>query len=300
VKLSILIVSFNAYPFLQACLRSIYRQIVDFDFEVLVIDNASSDGTPHLVRNEFPQVHLITNEKNIGFAAANNRGLRRACGEYVFLLNSDCEVLPGCLQGLVEFGDSVPQAGMVAPQLLNSDGSLQPSGRRFPTLWRFLMEVTSLYRLYHPRGFFDPHADYTVIREVDEVTGAAIMVRREAIQQVGMLDEGFFFYWEDIDWCKRMKAHGWRVIYVPHCQVIHHFGASSRQYRSMTHFASLRSTHRYFLKHHGVVAGLFVKIVLVLREVVHLMLAMAHARPEQINFRRDSLRVALSLKSFIQ
>lgn len=295
MMLSIIIVSFNATELLRSCLRSIYRGHIGFPFEVIVIDNASCDGAPGMVRSEFPQVRLIENPRNVGFAAANNQGLRVATGRFALLLNSDCEVLADALHELVWYAKDHPEAGIVAPQLLNSEGSLQLSGRRFPNLWRFFMEVTALYRAFNPKGYFSLGVDYTHIREVDEVTGAAMLVRGKAYETAGLLDERFFFYWEDIDWCRRIRSAGWKVVYLPDAKVVHHVAGSSRNRRQVTHHASLRSTHYYFLKHQGRAAAQFVKTTLVVREAVHLALAAATCDMESYQFRRRSLSVALRL-----
>lgn len=295
MKLSVIIVSFNTAPLLRACLTSVFESSVGFDLEVIVVDNASSDDSLRMVERDFPSVRLIANPRNVGFAAANNQALRITSGDFALLLNSDCEALPGALQSLVEFARTHPQSGVVAPKLLNPDGSVQPSGRRFPTLWRFFMEVTALYKTFHPHGYFNPREDYTRIREVDEVSGAAMLVRRETFEQVGLLDEGFFFYWEDIDWCKRIKAAGWKVVYLPQARIVHHFGGSSGAFRPLTHRASLRSMHHYFRKHHGAVTALLVKTTLVLREAVHLLLATITLRRERLRLRMDALREAVHL-----
>jgi hypothetical protein len=241
--------------------------------EVIVIDNASDDGSAKMVRDEFPDVRLVENESNRGFPAANNQGIAAAKGRYVLLLNPDTEIVHGALTKLIAFADRHPDVGMVGPQLLNSDGSVQSSRRRFPTLATAFLESTwiqpcivalraravvgpltaPLRRVLESYYVSDRPDD--IVQDVDWITGAAMLARREAIKEVGLMDEGFFMYSEEPDWCWRFREAGWRVVYLPTAQVVHHVGKSSEQVVAARHIHFQTSKIRYFHKHHGALAG---------------------------------------------
>jgi GT2 family glycosyltransferase len=206
------------------------------------------------VREHFPNVRLIANEDNRGFPAANNQGITVAAGRYVLLLNPDTEVVGDALTQLVAFADEHPRVGMVGPQLLNPDGSVQSSRRRFPNLVTAFLESTWL-EPYAPRRVLDRYyvldRPDDAIQDVDWVTGAAMLARREAIEGIGPLDEGFFMYSEELDWCRRFRDAGWRVAYLPTAQIVHHEGKSSEQVVAARHVHFQTSKVRYFRKHHG-------------------------------------------------
>jgi N-acetylglucosaminyl-diphospho-decaprenol L-rhamnosyltransferase len=218
--------------------------------DVIVVDNGSSDGSVDLVRDRFPGVVLIANASNRGFSAANNQAIEQARGRYQFLLNSDAEVEPTALRALVSYGDEHPQAGVIGPKLLNPDGTLQPSGGRFPTPMSTVASLLGLNRLTgRPR--YGTRRDYDMPADVDEVSGAAMLIRREVIDKVGGLDEGFTWGYEDIDFCLRARRAGWRVHYVPAARVIHQWGGSMRQAPAPTIVKAIAGRRRYFQKHYG-------------------------------------------------
>jgi N-acetylglucosaminyl-diphospho-decaprenol L-rhamnosyltransferase len=217
---------------------------------VLVVDNGSSDGSVDLVRDRFPGVLLIANASNRGFSAANNQGVEQARGRYLLLLNSDAEVEPAALRALVAYADEHPPAGVIGPKLLNPDGTLQPSGGRFPTPMSTAASLLGLNRLTgRPR--YGTRRDYDLPAEVDEVSGAAMLIRREVIDRIGGLDEGFAWGYEDIDFCLRARRAGWRVHYVPSARVIHQWGGSMRQAPALTIVKAIAGRRRYFEKHYG-------------------------------------------------
>jgi GT2 family glycosyltransferase len=274
--LTILIVNWNVRELLGACLRSIERfPSTQHRQRIVVVDNASSDGSADFVRTNFPDVHLIANATNRGFTGGNNDGLRAIeqqwsrdrlsrpgsarngspISQYVFLLNPDTEVTAGALDGLLAYADAHPDVGVVGPQLRSPDGGVQSSRRRFPTLTTALFESTWLQPIA-PRHVLDRYYarecgdDQTC--EVDWVVGAAMLVRAEPVERVGGLDErNFFMYSEELDWCKRFKDAGWKVMYYPGAQVIHHEARSSSQIsaRRMIYFNT--SKVRYVAKHRG-------------------------------------------------
>ncbi|MCP4542324.1 MAG: glycosyltransferase family 2 protein [Chloroflexi bacterium] len=254
VDFSIVIVSWNVCDLLQRCLHSILDSPLSISSQVIVVDNASIDGSVEMVRAKFPNVHIIANTENRGFPSGNNQGINAAQGRYVFLLNPDAEVVGDALATMVDFADAHQDVGVVGPQLLNSDGSIQPSRRRLPTLATAFFESTWL-QPYAPRRLLDHYYAHDqpddAIQDVDWVKGAALMARREGIEQVGLIDERFFMYSEELDWCRRFRDADWRVVYLPTAQVIHHEGKSSEQVLPARHIHFQTSKVRYFQKYHG-------------------------------------------------
>jgi len=271
VDLSIVILSWNVCDLLRQCLKSVARDrplSADHPLlatEIIVVDNASSDGSAEMVRAEFPDVRLIANQANRGYTGGNNDGTAAATGRYVMILNPDTRVLDDALAALVSYADVHPDVGVVGPQLLNSDGSVQSSRRRFPTLITGLFESTWLEPLA-PRNVLQRYyvldQPDDAIQEVDWLFGACFLVRREVIQQVGALDEGFFMYSEEMDWCRRIRQAGWKVMYLPEAQVIHYGGKSSDQVAAQRHIYFQTSKVRYFRKHHGALTAGVLRVAL--------------------------------------
>ena len=235
MELSIIIVNYNTRDLLRGCLRSIYSSQGDFDYEVIVVDNCSPDDSVEMVRQEFPQAKLIASEINRGYAYANNLGFRQARGHYLLLLNPDTVLPPTALQGMLDFKEEHPDAGVAGPKLVLADGSLDLASRRsFPTLDVAFYRLVGLSKRYpnSPRynrynlGYLDPNQ----VAEVDSVVGAFMCIRREALDQAGLFDERFFMYAEDIDLCYRIKVdHGWKVYYNPAVVVTHYKAQSTRK-----------------------------------------------------------------------
>jgi GT2 family glycosyltransferase len=258
IDLSIVIVSWNVRDLLRQCLRSIPSDLQTCKLEIIVVDNVSTDGSAEMVRTEFPDARLIVNTENRGFPAANNQGIAIAEGRYVLILNPDTEVVGDALAAMMAYADENPDVGAVGPQLLNEDGSVQSSRRRFPTLATALFESTWLQPCAPRRllaRYYVQEQPNDATLDVDWVKGAALMARREAIEQVGPMDEGYFMYSEELDWCKRFKDAGWRVVYLPTAQVVHYGGKSSDQVVTSRHIHFQTSKVRYFRKHHGRFAG---------------------------------------------
>jgi len=269
LDLSVVIVNWNVRELLRRCLHSVLAsgRLGGLAMEVIVVDNASSDGSVEMVRAEFPPVRLIANEENLGFTRANNQGITASRGRYVLLLNPDTEVLGDALGAMVDYIDAHPDVGALGPMLLNPDGSVQSSRRRFPTLATALLESTVFQwelsrdnRILRRYYVLDRPDDE--VQEVDWVTGACILMRREAIEEVGPLDEGFFMYSEELDWCRRAKERGWKVIYLPTARVIHYGGKSSEQVVPFRHIQFQRSKVRYFRKHHGLLWAWILRLFL--------------------------------------
>ncbi len=254
--LSIIIVSWNVRDLLRACLASLPAD--DPLVEVIVVDAASADGTPGMVQAEFPAVRLIASPDNLGYTRGNNVGLHAARGRYLLILNPDTEVLPGGLARMQTYLDEHLRVGVVGPRLEWPDGTAQPSRRRFPTLGVAFFDSTWI-KDWMPRAWRrhynveDLPVDATAA--VDWVVGAALMVRREAWQQAGDMDEGFFMYSEELDWQRRIKALGWEVVYLPEARIVHHIGKSAAQVPAATHIRFNTSKVRYFRKYHGAAAA---------------------------------------------
>jgi N-acetylglucosaminyl-diphospho-decaprenol L-rhamnosyltransferase len=253
--ISVIIVNYNARDYLRMCLDTLIENPAWPErLEVIVVDNASRDNSREMVRNHFGGFHFIANDSNIGFAAANNQGIRQSHGRYIVLLNPDTRVPSDALLQLVNFMDAHPDAAVCGPQLLNPDGSIQLSCRRFPTLTAVLIRGTFLNRFLGQsrtmREYLMLDWDHQDTRTVDWVLGACFVMRREAIEKVGLLDDGFFVYYEDIDWCYRAWRLGWRVYYYPIVSVWHYYQrASSKGIFSRVSLYHLESIFRLFRKH---------------------------------------------------
>ncbi len=275
LDLAIIIVNYNVRDLLRRCLDSVYASEGDFSYHVCVVDNASRDGSAEMVAHEFPQTQLIANKENLGYPAANNMGLhalgdwrwqenevssvpvpnsQQAPARYALLLNADTELPATALAEMIAFMDAHPKAGAAGPKLVLPNGRLDLACRRsFPSPEVIAYRITFLSKLF-PRsrrfGRYNlTYLDPDVLAEVDSVVGAFMMVRAEAIAQVGYLDERFFMYAEDLDWAKRIKEAGWKIFYNPAISVRHVKRASSRQFkRSRLEFE--RASLRFYRKHY--------------------------------------------------
>ena len=251
--LSVIIVNWNVRDLLRECLRSIEAGKGGLSLEIIVVDSASSDDSVAMVRSEFPSVHLIACTENVGFPRGNNLGLQEARGDYLLLLNPDTVIVDDALAVLVSYLQVNPDVGVVGPQLLNPDGSVQSSRRRFPTAATGFFESTWLEGLAPGilRRYYALDLPDDATADVDWLTGACIMVPRSTYEAVGGMDEGYFMYSEELDWCRRIKESGRRVVYYPAAQVIHHVGKSSEQAVTARHINFNQAKLRYFRKYHG-------------------------------------------------
>ncbi|MCS7220659.1 MAG: glycosyltransferase family 2 protein [Anaerolineae bacterium] len=274
IDLSVLIVNWNVAPLLRRCLTSIaaspgvsvHAAEGALQIELIVVDNASSDESLAMLAHEFPWAQVIRNPVNVGFTRANNQALTRARGRYVLFLNPDAEVVGDALPTMVHYMEAHPDVGALGPQLRYPDGQIQPSRRRFPTLATAFLESTLLHQWWpnnpvaHRYYLADQPDDRE--QEVDWLVGACLLVRREAIEQVGSFDERYFMYSEELDWCRRARAAGWRIVYLPTAQVIHHEGKSSEQAMAARHIHFNTSKVLYFRKYHGHFAAELVRLFL--------------------------------------
>lgn len=269
MDLSVVILNWNTCEMLEKCLRSLECPQPGIVFEVLVVDNASADRSREMVQTLFPSVRLLVNPKNIGFGAGNNTAIPHAKGRYVLFLNSDTVVLEGALAELVRYADSRSEVGVVGAKLLNGDGSLQYSCRRYPNLAHGFFRNTPLGRLFPHNKFASDYLmldfDHLTPRDVDWVSGAALMIRSELLQVLGGFDEDFFMYCEDVDLCWRVnhlpraKAENspaeetacWRVAYNPYAVIYHLIGKSSEQVPTRMTYEFHRSQYLFYKKHYA-------------------------------------------------
>lgn len=256
MDVSIIIVSWNVRGYLSRCLDSIFRFTRDVSYEVIVVDNASHDGSPGMVATAFPKVRLIKNNSNAGFAAANNIGLREARGRFILFLNPDTELGNNAPKKMAAFMDSHPDASAIGCRLIYPDGSLQHSTRHFPSAFTDLMAKMYLEWIFPRSGIFNYYHmglwGHDSLREVDVPYGACLLVRKEVLDSLGGMDEQFFMYYDEIDLCYRIKKGGGKIYFVPDITVMHHANKSSEQAGpGMTAAWKVRSKLKFFLKHYG-------------------------------------------------
>ena len=263
-KLSFILVNWNTKGHILEALRSIADTVGDYRHEIFVVDNGSLDGSPAAVKKAFPRVCLIRNERNLGFAHAVNQALAQATGSYSVLLNSDARLTASAIKTLAAFMEENPDVGIAGGQLMNEDGSRQNSIAPFPSLTTELFNKR-LLRILFPRRYPGKEREYPAPLDVDSLVGACIIVRRQAIDEVGMLDEGYFFFMEETDWCLRMKKQGWRISFVPQARILHVQGASASVAKAETRIEYYRSRYRFFTQWHGRRKTAFLKTGLMLR-----------------------------------
>lgn len=220
MEISIIVVSYNTKDLLLDCLSSVFDTIKEPSFEVWVVDNNSTDGTVGAVRKQYPAVKIIANEENLGFAAANNQAFHQMNGRYALLLNSDAIVTDGAVKELYDFMETNPEAGMGCGQLFNQDGSKQNSIANFPDFLTLLCNETVL-RILLPSKFPSKRRQYHSPLKVDSCIGACMIVRKEAMDDIGLFDEKYFFFFEETDWAYRMKLNGWGIYFVPSAKIVH-------------------------------------------------------------------------------
>ena len=231
MDLSIIILNYKTKGLVKQCIRNVKVSTANLDYEIIIVDNGSNDGVEEMIRENFPEIKFIQTGKNLGFAAGNNIGIKQAQGKYIMLLNPDVTVLNGSIEKMVNFMENNPEAGLAGPRLINPDGTYQISCRTFQTPKLILYRRTPLGLLPFARKILVEHLmlafNHQENREVDWVMGACMLARKSALDKVGMLDERFFFYVEDMDWCRRFWMNGYKVYYIAEAEMVHLFERAS-------------------------------------------------------------------------
>lgn len=271
--ISFVIVNRNTKEILLDCIKSIYATVPPLTFEILLVDNGSSDGSLDSVREAFPEVVCLANDRNLGFAKANNQAIRRAAGTYLVLLNTDTVLTDSAIADITSFMDAHPEVAICGGQLLNSDGTLQNSIANYPTLATELLNKSILRRLF-PQRYPGKEARFDSPVDVESIIGACMVVSKRAVEQVGMLDEDFFFFFEETAWCLEMKRHGWRVMFHPTARIYHLQGGTARRVNIAARVEYWRSRSCYFRKYHSPVAGLLLGCGLLVKLCGSLLLQM--------------------------
>jgi GT2 family glycosyltransferase len=263
LDLSVVILNWNTAALLEQCLETLVGTQSAIDYEIVVVDNNSTDNSREMVAAQFPTVRLIANTENLGFGAGNNVAVPQTTGRWILFLNSDTTVLPDALTRLVQFGDNDETIGIIGAKLLNPDGSLQYSCRQYPNLGTGFFRNTPLGRLFPNNKFASDYLmksfDHLTPRDVDWVSGAALCIRRTLVQQIGAFDDDFFMYCEDVDLCWRANhaplpndpSRTWRVVYFPDAVIYHHIGKSSDLVPTRMTYEFHRSQYLFYKKHYA-------------------------------------------------
>jgi len=253
-ELTIVIVSWNVKDLLKKCLASIFENRGNLDLAVIVADNASADQTAAMVKNDFPQVKLIANDKNLGFAQANNQGIKESQSEYILALNPDTEIAGPALKTALDFMKQNEKIGIVGAKHLNPDKTLQPSVRRFPNLPVLFLIFSKIAKILPNlkaiNNYLAKDFDYQKSQPCDQVAGSFLFLRKEMLDQIGLFDERFFTWFEEVDLCRRAKSAGWQVWYLAEAEIIHHGGQSfSQQLTLRNQKIFFQSAYKYLKKH---------------------------------------------------
>ena len=303
---SIIIASWNAKVHIDRCLHSIFSSPISPSLEVIVVDNNSSDGSVDLIETKYPQVMLVKNTSNLGFGKANNIGIRLSKGKFLCLINSDVEVLPGSIEKMIAYLNNNPSIGMLGPKIVGPTGTVQRSCMGFPTLANVFYHAVCLDSLFPYSKRFGrqlmTYWKHDRISDVDIINGCFWVVRREALETVGLLDEQFFMYGEDMDWCKRFWKAGWRVTFFSEAKAIHYGGASSSNSPIRFYLEMHRANLAYWKKHHGPVSQVFYRSLLVIRHIIRIIihslrLVVSSKRSESIHkIKRSAVCISFLLK----
>jgi len=254
-ELSIIIVSWNVKELLKGCLQSIFKFQNNLALEVIVVDNASSDSTVEMIKKEFPNVKVIANTNNLGFAAANNQGIKESTGEYLLILNPDTKIIKDSLKKMLDFIKQNNQVGIAGFKHVNPDFTLQPSVRRFPNFWPLFFILTKIYKIFPKlpavEDYFAKDLDYKIPQPVDQVAGSCMLIRKKVLEQIGLFDEKFFIWFEEVDLCKRAKSAGLEVWYTPIAEIIHYGGQSFNQKLTWEKQKLFFQSACYYFKKHG-------------------------------------------------
>lgn len=274
IELSFIIVNWNAKDFLKACLSSIKKTIGNINHEIIVVDNGSEDGAPDMVSAEFPDVILIRNNDNVGFGRANNIGIKRSRGEYLCLVNSDVEILEGCVSRLINYMKENERIGLTGPKIFGKDGNIQRSCMGFPTLWNMFCCALGFDKIFNRSSFFSGYMlhywNHNDIKDVDIINGCFWIIKRTALNEVGVFDERFFMYGEDMDFCRRFHEKGWRVVFYSKAEAIHYGGGSSSLAPYKYYIAMQKANYQYWNKYNKTSSTIAYSLIKVLHEAVRI------------------------------
>jgi GT2 family glycosyltransferase len=283
VDISICIVNWNVKELLKACLGSIYKNTKDISFEVIVVDNNSSDDSVRMIKKDFPRVTVIENKTNAGFTRANNQAINISQGRYIMLLNPDTEIIDNALNKMLRFMEGRRDCGALGCKLLNTDGSLQRSCRTFPSLDVMLYSTLFLDSLFPKSRLFGKYFmtwwDFNETREVDQPMGSALMIKKDVLDNVGLFDQNIFIWFDEVDLCYRIKKAGWKIFFTPEAHIKHHLSQSFKQWKSIPQILKgmvtwRKSRNYFFRKHKGILSVLalwaldLLQIVLVLGVII--------------------------------
>lgn len=275
IDISFVVVTWNAKRYMRACLRSLQNESTGMSTEIIVVDNASSDGTCELIRSEFPEVTVIENDKNLGFARGNNVGLREAKGKYIFLINPDVIVLPGCIKTLIAHLSEDPSIGLVGPRMLDADRIARRSTMRFPMPWHSFCRALALDVIFKGSATFGGYLmsdfDHDRVMDVDILNGWFWATRRDAFNRVGGLDEQLFMYGDDLDWSYRFYKAGYRRLYCADAEAVHYGGGTTAKAPVYFYIERQRADIQYWRKYHGRGAVMFYLLMVLLNECVRVI-----------------------------
>lgn len=289
--LSIILVNWNTRDLLLQCVHSIVRDCEGIETEIIVSDNASEDGSVDAVQREFPMVIVLRNRENLGFARGNNVAIKKCTGDYICLVNTDVEAITGCFRGLLNFMQNNPDIGLSAPQALYGNGKLQITARKEVGFVNTLARTLWIDSLVPSLSWYS----HEKIEDVDVLAGCFWMIRREALEQVGLLDEKFFFYGEDRDYCKRMRLAGWRVVYNPNHKIYHYEGGSSKVRPFHYYLLLERAYLQYWQKYHK---GFSQRLYFALRILYHGLRIITNAGAFLISFGKKQENKNKALRSW--
>lgn len=275
VDMSVVIVTWNVKRYVEECLESLQCQTECPPIEITVVDNASSDGTADFIEKFFPSVKVVRNSANLGFAIGNNIGIRGSKGKYICLINPDVKVAPDCLSKVLAYMEQNPSIGILGPKMLGPDGRVRRSCMRFPDAWNVFARAVGLDTLFNKSrfssGLLMPDFRFDRVCDVDVLNGWFWVVRRKALEQVGPIDERFFMYGEDIDWCYRFHQNAWRTVFYPEAQAVHYGGASSARAPIRLHIEMCKANVQFWRKHHRQLGRMFYLAVLWVHEFLRLL-----------------------------
>jgi len=299
LDLSVVIVSFNVRKFLEECLHSLYKTTKDIQFEVFVVDNQSKDGTVQMLKTEFPNVNLIVNQENLGFVKANNIAFKKSRGKYILMLNPDTVIVQNSFGQIIDYFEQNTKIGAIGCKMLNSDRTLQPSCYNFPSL----REIFGLYFLGNRIFNSLKKINYDKTQVVDFVRGAFMAINRQCLEEIGLLDEKFFMFAEESDLCYRMKKNGWKVVYMPDIEIIHHRGKSTEQVSDKMYLQRIRSLIYFFQKNYGKSNMLLLRVIiffgvglrLLLRKLIEMRNKILHRKTISKETQIEVLKLTLGL-----